>query len=493
MAAITSPTRFMAALMGLSPVRRQSLISFGSSVIVTLSGYIATVIFAHTIGPGPLGAYFLFITWAGLLTTISDVGISGACAKRISEGKDQGSWFGAFLVLKMALLGIFLLFLIFLQPLFVDVSASGLFLPLLAAVVAGGASGIVSTAVYGYGSVGVTQTADLANTLIRLFIQVIAVLLGYSVAGLIGGFFAGIAAGLAVNMRFLPIRPSWFGREHIKGLAGYASWAFLGGLVGIASGQLDTALVGYFLTVESVGFYRTALQFSSMVLFACIAVRAVLFPRISQYFALMEKEAITRLLARSFTYSLLLALPACAGGLVLGGSIVYFLYGEAFLPAVPALSVLLVAQLVSVLPSIILTALSAVDRPKDAFYAGAAGALATAGICWLSIPASGIQGAAVAVLAGGVVSGVLGGLRLTKVIPVTLEWRPFGVMTGASFIMAALIFVLMQIFPVSSVFILILYVIAGTVLYGGCVMFAEAGIREELFGIARHFGIPVPD
>ncbi len=483
----------MAVLMGLSPVRRQSLISFGSSVIVTLSGYIATVIFAHTIGPGPLGAYFLFITWAGLLTTLSDAGISGACAKRISEGKDPGSWFGAYLVLKLVLLGIFLLFLTFLQPLFIDVSAAGLFIPLLAAVAVVGASGIVSTAVYGHGSVGVAQTADLANTLLRLLVQVVAVLLGYSVAGLIGGFFAGIAAGVAVNMRFLPVRPSRFGREHIEGLARYASWAFLGGLVGIASGQLDTALVGYFLTVESVGFYRTALQFSSMVLFACIAVRTVLFPRISQYFALKETKAITTLLGRSFTYSFLLALPACAGGLVLGGSIVYFLYGEAFLPAVPALSVLLVAQLASVLPSILLIALSAVDRPKEAFYAGAAGAIATAGVCWFAIPISGIQGAAIGVLAGGVVSGVLGALWLTQVIPVTLERRPFMVMAGASFIMAGALLVLMQIFPVSSVFILFLYVIAGTVLYGGCVMFAEAGIREELFGIARHFGIPVPD
>lgn len=492
LATFTDPRRFLWALMGLSPVRRQSIISFASSVIVTFSGYLATVIFAHTVGPGTLGSYFLFLAWVGVASGLSDGGFSGACAKKISEGRQPGSWFGAYIVIRLVLLAVSVCILLILEPLFVDLSACGLFFPFIIAFITGSLCSIAATAVYGSGHVGVSQTADLVGTLARTCIQVIAVLAGFSVGGLIGGFFVGMMAGVLVNIRFLPVAPQRFGATEVRGLSRYALWAFLGGLTGLASGQLDTVLIGYFLSNESVGFYRTALQFSSMVLFACVAVRTVLFPRISQWHAEKATDAISALVARSFTYSLLLALPACTGGLILGQSLVFFLYGEAFLPAVPALSVLLVAQLVSVFPSILMTTLSAADKPHDAFFVGGAGVVVTAVVCWISIPLIGMIGAGVGVLAGNLTSLVLGVIRAHTILPIHLEISPLIKLLFSTLLMGILLAAMECVLPISSIFILFAFVLTGVCVYGGATLLLEPGIRDEFTGIIRHFGVRIP-
>ncbi|HNT09137.1 MAG TPA: flippase, partial [Methanoculleus sp.] len=97
------PSRYLARVMRVDPVQRQSLISFGSTIGLTAIGFLSTMFFTHTVGLSILGAYFLFVAYFSVFNLIGDGGFGGAAVKRISEGEDQNAYFTAFALLRVAL------------------------------------------------------------------------------------------------------------------------------------------------------------------------------------------------------------------------------------------------------------------------------------------------------------------------------------------------------------------------------------------------------
>jgi len=65
---VFSISRLIGQMIGIGPVRRQSIISLGSNLAITAIGYIATVYIAHTAGAGPLGAFYLFLAYYSMAT-----------------------------------------------------------------------------------------------------------------------------------------------------------------------------------------------------------------------------------------------------------------------------------------------------------------------------------------------------------------------------------------------------------------------------------------
>src|SRR4030042_5161902 len=94
-----------------------------------------------------------------------------------------------------------------------------------------------------------------------------------------------------------------------------------------------------------VGIYRTAFQLTSVATFTTLAFHTVLYPKISNWGAQGQFSKINKSLARAFTYSLLLAIPTCIGGWILGEKLLYYLYGASFVEGNSALFFLLLVQI----------------------------------------------------------------------------------------------------------------------------------------------------
>ena len=82
--------------MNISSIQRQSIITLSSTIALTAIGFLSTIYFAHIMGPAPLGAYFLFLAYFGILNLVGDGGFGGAAIKRISEGKEPNEYLSAF-------------------------------------------------------------------------------------------------------------------------------------------------------------------------------------------------------------------------------------------------------------------------------------------------------------------------------------------------------------------------------------------------------------
>ena len=319
-----------------------------STIALTGIGFLSTIYFAHTLGPAPLGAYFLFLAYFGIFNLIGDGGFGGAAVKRISEGKEPNEYFSAFVFIRIVLLALSVSLLLIAEPYFKDLTSSGVFFWLLLALIVSVFSSITGIGVYGAGKVGVYQISTFVDALIRTLFQIIAVFLGFGVAGLTGGFVGGLIAGGLMNFRYLDLKLVRFRISHLKNLSGFSFWIFL-----TASGSLvfcyaDTILIGFFMSNADVGIYRTAFQLTSVATFATLAFHTVLYPKISNWGAQGQIAEIENSLARAWTYSLFLAIPTCIGGWILGDKLLYYLYGASFAEGAPALFFLLLVQIVNV-------------------------------------------------------------------------------------------------------------------------------------------------
>ena len=490
--AVFRPRGYLARVMRIDPIQRQSLISLASTLGLTAVGFLSTMLFAHTVGPAILGAYFLFVAYFSVFNLIGDGGFGGAAVKRISEGEDQNAYFTAFLVLRVMLVVVSVCLLLIAQPYLVDITSSGVFPWLVFALVASVFTSITINGVYGSGKVGVNQIGHLIDNLVRVVVQVVAVVLGYGVAGLAGGFVAGLLAAGLVNYRFLDLKLAPFGRSHIVSLFAFSFWGFLSSSGSLVFSYADTIMIGYFLTDTEVGIYRVALQLTLAATFVTTALHTTLYPKISYWGKQNDLVSVERALARAFTYSLLLAVPVVLGGWILGERLLYFFYGEAFSTGAGALAILLLVQVVHVFMFLQTTCLNALDRPRDSFRVTAVAVAANIGLNLYLIPAYGIVGASAATLVTMVLNAALAYYALSRSIRVTIEPRSVGNIVLAALIMAVVLAAYSLVVPLSNVFVVLGAVALGGLVYCLVLLRLDGGIHDELKDLAGKLGLPWP-
>ena len=478
--------------MKISSIQRQSVISLFSTIALTVVGFLSTIYFAHTLGPAPLGAYFLFLAYFGIFNLICDGGFGGAAVKRISEGKEPNEYLSAFAFIRVILLALSVSLLLVAEPYFKDLTSSGVFFWLLLALIVSVFSSITGTGVYGTGKVGVSQISGFLDALTRTLFQIIAVFLGFGIAGLTGGFVGGLIAGGLMNFRYFDLKFVRFKVSHIKNLSGFSFWIFL-----TASGSLvfcyaDTILIGFFMSNADVGIYRTAFQLTSVATFATLAFHTVLYPKMSNWGIQGQIAEIENSLARAWTYSLFLAIPTCIGGWILGEKLLYYLYGASFVEGAPALFFLLLVQIVNVFMYLGTMSLTALNRPKDAFWITVSAAVVNILLDLALIPLMGITGAAVATLIAMTINALGALILLSRVISVKIEYEPVKNIVYASGIMGIFLLGIYFLLPLMHVLAVLTVVIVGAAIYILFLFKLDRKIHDEIRDLGVNLGLPWP-
>jgi len=472
--------KLLSDFMNINPIQRQSLLSFGSLIAITGIGYIATFYFAHYLGPAVLGAYFLFLAYYGIFDLIGDGGFGGAAVKRISEGKAQNEYYTAFFIMRMVLLCLSVVTFIIISPFLTGLEKNGLLYWLIIALVAGTLASITGINLYGTAQVGIIQVSNLFNTIVKNLVQILAVFIGFGIGGLVAGFIAGMIAVIVFNLRFIRLGLSRCDRSHFTGLFSFSVWTFLssGGLLIFT--YADTILIGIFMTETDVGIYRVSFQLASVASFLVIVFHTVLFPRISKWHAEKQFSLIEYSMTRAFTYSLFLAIPVTAGGIILSGKLLYFFYGAAFEPGAPILIILLFIQIANIFMYLQTMCLNAMDMPKISFYITAASAVMNIILNILLIPVFGITGAAVATLVTITMNAVLAYQMLKSSVRVRVDLRTVPNLVVSSLIMSGFLLVYIYVLPVQDFISLGLVLIFSAIVYFCSVLGTDRIIRNDL-------------
>jgi len=469
--------------MNIGEIQRQSIISFMTQIMAQGLGFISTIYFAHTLGAGVLGAYFLFMAYLGIISIVTDGGFGGAAIKRISEGVDQNEYLSAFFAVRSLFVVLAVLTLILFRNYFVDLNVSGVFIWLLLALIVSIFSGTVSYGVAGCGKMGIFSTCRFIGEISRILLQTIAVFFGFGIAGMAGGLVAGLVVATTIEWRFFNLRLVNFGKRHLKSLSTFSFWLFLTSSGVMLYSYSDTIMIGYFLGNADVGVYRVIFQFSAVAMFIANSLNATLWPKVSRWGKDGEIGLIEKSLSRAFSYALVLAVPILAGGILLGDKLLYFFYGAEFAKGYSTLVLLLVVQMISVFQMFLLMYLNALNLQKEAFKVTAVASIANIAFNFMLIPLIGIAGAAVATFVTMMLNSVLARQLLSKMIKIELENNSIFNILKASAIMSVFIIVYRMFVPLSSVWLATLPVIFGGIIYGIMVLKLDRKIYDELKGI----------
>jgi len=475
----------------INPVPRQSIISLIWQIAFTAIGFLSTMYFAHTVGAPILGVFFLFTAYHGIFSMVSDGGFGGAAVKRISEGEEPDAYFSAYFLLRLVFTVIVVLALLVFRDHFVDLNNEGMFVWLLVALMVSVLAGPISSGVAGTGKMGIRTTCAAIGNISRIILQVLAIYLGYEAAGLAGGVVAGTLIAAIIEFRFLDLHFKRFRWNHLKSLSVFSFWLFLtsGGV--LVFSQADTILIGYFMENADVGVYGVVLRFTTIATFTTYALRNTLWPRVSRWGKSGEINLVEESLTRGISYSLILAVPALIGGVLLGDRLLYFFYGAGFALGYLALVVLLAVQVVNVFQYFFTMYLDALDYPKESFKVTAVGVVANIILNVLLIPIIGITGAAIATLVTMTLNALLAWRALSKLITIRLEYRSLFNIVVASIVMGVLIGGYRLLVPLSNVWVALLGVVVGGAVYGVLILKLDRKIRDELRGIVEGVGMGV--
>jgi O-antigen/teichoic acid export membrane protein len=427
-----------------------------------------------------LGGYFIFVAYYLTIGLLTDGGFGGAAIKRISENEEPDAFFSAFVILRSIFVTAVIVALIVFRNYFVDLRDSGTFSWLLLALLVSLFQGAISSSIQGRGKMGINSTGDFIDNVTCTIVQVFMVFFGFGVAGLAGGFVAGMFAGSLVRLRFFDLHFVKFRWSHIKSLAKFSFFIFLitgGSLVLLNS---DAIMIAHYMSDADVGVYRIALQFTTLATFTTTALRSTLWPKVSYWGKNGDTELIELSLSRALTYSLLLAIPMFAGGTLLGDKLLYFFYGNDFAQGYTAMVILFIMQIVVIFHSFFSAYISALDHPDDLLKITVFTAVANVLLNAVLIPSIGIAGAAIATLVTLGVSSILTVWVLSKMIKIQVEVDSLLNIIKASIIMSIIVGGYRMLIPISNLWLALVPVLLGAVVFGVLVLKFDRNIYNEL-------------
>jgi O-antigen/teichoic acid export membrane protein len=334
---------------------RNSTYDLISNFIAKFGGMVFTIfILARLLGPELFGVYNLAFSIIAIILTFTDLGISSASIRYLSEAfgkKDKPkarTYFSYFLKIKFFIVAfaVILLLLISKYLAFSFYEKPLLFYPLVFACIylfISSFSTITQTILYALKDFRKFPKIQLLEQTSKIVLAIAAIFIftyNFEVPGIflalgISSFFVFIYSLFIVlkkDKKLVFGKKIKIEKPRILKYTGYMAIASVS-LVFFAS--IDTLMLGKFVDSAHIGYYRAALGLV-LSLGAIIAFRAILIPVFTQ----ISRQRLKRGFEKISKYNLMLSIPVSIGTFFIARNIIRFLYGEDFILAAVPLYVL---------------------------------------------------------------------------------------------------------------------------------------------------------
>lgn len=419
-----------------------SVIYFGSRILASVLGFVATIYFARLLGAGPLGVYYLVIGVVSWLAIAGKIGISGAVTKRVSEGDEREQHAAAGITFVTALFIILSIVLLLFRPYvndYLGYPATGYVVLILSVTLAWS---IVSSLLAGLHLVHLKGVLSLVKTGGQSLLQIGAVAAGLGLTGLFLGYVAGFALVIAVGgaFAFSRLRGIYLPEtRHYRSLFDYAKFSWLGNLESRMFNYTDVIVLGFFVPSALIGIYSIAWNIAMFLILFSGSISTTLFPEMSERSANDDPQSVANLLEDALSYAGLLLIPGLVGGVILGERILR-IYGDEFTQGTVILGILIVAALVRAYQKQLLNTLNAIDRPDLSFRANALFVVVNLSLNVVLIYLYGWLGAAAATVLSVAVSLVVAHRYLRTIVDYAIPYTEIARQWIAAVVMGAIVF-----------------------------------------------------
>lgn len=219
---------------------------------------------------------------------------------------------------------------------------------------------------------------------------------------------------------------------------------------------IDKIILSLARSEAEVGLYNAGFQLYEGLMIIPIILAAVFYPRLSTLF-LNDRGHHRALFLRGIKYLMMIAMPLAAGGLFLADDLLKLLFGAEFLPAAPALSILLCAIVLAFQNVLLHTFLNSMDRQRTMLLTTLLGFAMAVLLDLILIPRYGIIGAAAATLGYVATIFITGGWAIRR----SLDGR--AVLTAAGKLSAGAVLMSLLLWRLETVSAVLAAVVAGAV------------------------------
>jgi O-antigen/teichoic acid export membrane protein len=459
-------------------VARNTVFLFAAQITLRLLGFVPVILLANYLGVEGYGLYNFAIAFATLFLPLCDLGIETLIVREIAthpesrEEKGRNA-LGMKLVLAVATFG-----LIAAVALVEGSHREHLEILLLAGAVTilRAVPTTLSTLFRAAQRMELEAILVVTQRVFEILAALITVLAGLELttlmillcgAGLLSTAFAAVLA----RRNGFPIRPAFSPAAAVSLIRGGLPFA-LTGLATTLYMQIGTVIIGYFMSEQAVGIYRSAYNLVFGLSGFAGAISVALFPAVAQQYKENRAEAV-RLTSRSISISLLLGLPVATGCMAVAGPIVRLLYHAEFAQAATTLRILTWWIPIMSTTSILGFVLAATNRQNLLLAIAVVNAITNLALNFLLIPLIGYNGAAIA----SVATETVGLLLLSTVV-----YKGFGSiydLPGIIRILAASLLML-PLWFLSNTFGAIPLIITGAAVYAGALLALGAITPEDI-------------
>lgn len=405
---------------------------FASSIVVLLLHFLQKPVLARYLGPEGFGVFSMAMMIVGLIELVALFGLNDALVKYVAEYKENESKVQSLfssVFLTMLVIGVIASLALFACS---NTLASIFKMPLLSSLLKIYALVFPFSLIYGiinsfftglremrfYAFMRILQ-ASLALAFIVALLS-IGLRVDGAMLGTIFAIFVTVSAGMILMKKFVRFTFSDY-KKNTKMLASFGSRMVGASMMGQIFYNIDTLMIGYFLTSTDVGYYAVAIALSRFFWLVPNAIGIVAYPTLSRYWAADNFQAINKLVDKSTKYSACILIFAGMSIIFLIKDIVFIIFTPEFLPAVLPLAILVVGTVISGILRSVGGIFASVGKPGVTLKISGICAIGAVLLNAALIPTYGIIGAATATTATYVLQVLLIIYFLRKVLAIKLD------------------------------------------------------------------------
>ncbi len=472
---------------------KTTLIHFGSQVVVSVTGFVATFAIAYLLGSEGLGRYTTIVALAFWLVIPANA-VKMATKKRMSEGAAPGEFFAGGLVvnacISVLLTGVVAALAALLGPYGPESSEFAHVILTYTWEVAGLVVGLVFfetsiAALHGNHRVGRASVLKATERTLRVGVQIVLLMAGYQVLGLALGHVMALGVMGAIALVLVGIRPSLPSAEHVESILVFARYGWLSSLQSRVFGWMDTIVLSFFVSASLIGIYEAAWGIASLLAVVSTSISQTLFPEVSELSVQDDYERIKHFLNEALAFTGIFVIPGLFGAAVLGDRILRF-YRPEFAEGTSILLVLIAGYIADVFGMQFVNFVNAIDHPDRAFRVNLLFIVSNMVLNVALVWSIGWYGAAIATSLSTTLRAAYGYYTVVDVIGrFELPLRDIGHQVVASLLMSAVVVQVVELVPdnrlgtVAAVFV-------GAVLYTVALLALSTRVRTK----ARSF-VPV--
>lgn len=251
--------------------------------------------------------------------------------------------------------------------------------------------------------------SELIASLLNFFLTCLFVLVLQ--AGVVGLIYAKVIAALAILSilyQSIPVKKRLeFHPSLLKEVLIFGFPLHINDILSFIFNRIDTIIVGVLLGSAGVAHYEIARKIPEHLRQIYEAFRSVYFPLMSRLLANGEKEKAAQVLNNALRLISFITITGALIALLFGKEIIIFLFSEQYAPSIPAFIILMVALNVGLIGYTLGTSVVAAGDSDKPAIVNTVHTLVSLVSNLLFIPAIGITGAALASLAGIIVTNPL--------------------------------------------------------------------------------------